>query len=770
MKNQFLSKLLLFFSAVLLMVYGIIYACSDGDDMDFLFDSNFTPQTFVDTSYEPLFLSRDVFYSSGFENNYNTRFNESIRADWETYLKGKADSAAVRYFLLDSSAVAVQDIYAFYKTKKSTKNVVQWESKLKLSDPKIKNFIDFLYLAKQIETVSVNMDYWSYDPVPVKKFKGVQTVKAIESNYKNTKDTFLKNRYWFQTLKAYFYSDYRKEAFVFFQKTEATVPKNVLYYRALSYLAGFYYKEKEYAKSNYLYAVVFDKCPEMRVVSAYNFHPQDEKDWNASLAMAKDNKEKAALWAIQGYYKDEVRAIEKIFELDPKSTHLDYLLTRLINKTEQNMNHSFSKTEQSNAIKKQTVTENKSDNKKKIDAKVLGLVTKIAEAGTTAQPYLWDMALGYLYTLREDFAKAEVVYAKVEQKMPAKKLANYQLRLLRFVNNLSKIEKLTAQNEKTIIEDLNWLYLELPKEKGVPEFRHQNAANWSKKYLAALYRTSGNRVMVELFDRIDNEYYWGYGNNFYYTTADLQAMKAFLTKTNKTDLEQVAQSVYDVKLADINNFQAVIATFKNDIPAAIEFMKQSDSLQNTVFYGNPFNGSIKDCHDCDHAAYQKKKYSRLDFLTTIKTMQDKIAAKEEVYTNSLLLGNAFYNITHFGNARIFYESEISGYGSTPYSFREPIKKMITDCSLAKMYYQKAFEAANNKEQKAKCIYMIAKCERNEYYNQKYSAIANFWEIPEEKVNFIAFDGFVKLKTSYSDTKYYQEVIEECGYFRTYVNQ
>ena len=247
-------------------------------------------------------------------------------------------------------------------------------------------------------------------------------------------------------------------------------------------------------------------------------------------------------------------------------------------------------------------------------------------------------------------------------------------------------------------------------------------------------------------------------------------MKAFLIKTNKTELEQVGQSVYGVKLAEINNFQAVKATFKNDIPAAIEFMKQSDSLQNTVFYGNPFNGGIKDCHDCDHVAYQKKKYSQLDFLTTIKTMQDKVAAKEEVYTNSLLLGNAFYNITHFGNARIFYESKIAGYGSSPYSFREPIKKMITDCSLAKMYYQKAFEAAKNKEQKAKCLYMIAKCERNEYYNKKYSAIANVWEIPEEEVNFIAFDGFVKLKTNYSDTKYYQEVIGECGYFRTYVNQ
>lgn len=240
------------------------------------------------------------------------------------------------------------------------------------------------------------------------------------------------------------------------------------------------------------------------------------------------------------------------------------------------------------------------------------------------------------------------------------------------MNNLSKIEKLTAQNEKTIIKDLKWLYHELPKEKGIPEFRYQNATNWSKKYLAALYRASGNRVMAELFDDANN--YWWYGNNFYDATADLQAMKAFLIKTNKTELEQVGQSVYGVKLAEINNFQAVKATFKNDIPAAIEFMKQSDSLQNTVFYGNPFNGGIKDCHDCDHVAYQKKKYSQLDFLTTIKTMQDKVVAKEEVYTNSLLLGNAFYNITHFGNARIFYESKIAGYGSSPYSFREPIKK------------------------------------------------------------------------------------------------
>jgi hypothetical protein len=99
-----------------------------------------------------------------------------------------------------------------------------------------------------------------------------------------------------------------------------------------------------------------------------------------------------------------------------------------------------------------------------------------------------------------------------------------------------------------------------------------------------------------------------------------------------------------------------------------------------------------------------------------------------------------------------------------------MREMITNCNVSKMYYQKAFEAATTKEQKAKCIYLIAKCERNEYYNKKYNNIKRYWEIEDDKINFIAWNGFKTLKKEYSDTKYYQEVIAECGYFSTYVNQ
>jgi len=786
MKKILLSRLFLASSAVLLSAFGIIYACADGD-WDYLgsYNSNFTPETFADKSYSPLFLSGGIFYGIGFDTQHNSRFNKNIKSDWADYLKGKVDTTTVNYFLIgdekpryysdDKNTIKnkeeIEGLHVYYKTKKENKSTQKWGKKLNLKDEKVKNFVEFLYLAQKIETVSIGEDYWSYDPVVAKTFNDAKMIQSIENVYNTLSDPFLKNRYWFLTMKARFYSNDKQKAIDFFNKTESSVARNTLYYRALAYVAGINYKQKKYAASNYLYAQVFDKCPELRVVTAYSFRPKNESDWTKALALAKDNKEKAALWAIHGYYKDEKQAIEKIYELDPKSEHLNYLGTRLVNSLEQQINNSFQIDGQgeNQKPKPQTVAENKTENKAKVDNSAVDLIAKISAAGNTEKPYLWDIALGYLQTLKGDYANADKNYSKAEKTLPKTELAGMQLRLLRFVNNLSKIDKLTDKNEKTILADLNWLYTELPKNYKGDVFRYQNASSWSRSYLSHLYKEKGNLVMAEIYG--ESRYsYWNDGNAYYDNEKNLLAIKSFLEKSNKTEIEKIGAGIYSLKLKDINNFQAIQSTFKNKIPEAIAFMQQTDSVQYVKFLGNPFNGNIKDCHDCEHMAYQKRKYTFMDFLTTIKEMQDKLAQKEDVYTNSLLLGNAFYNISHFGNGRTFYEMSIVGYGSGPYSFRDSMKEMITNNSVSKMYYQKAFEAASNKEQKAKCLYLISKCERNDYYNKKYTNINSYWEIQDDKVNFIAWNSFKALRKDYSDTKYYQDVIAECGYFRTYMNQ
>ena len=751
MKKISSSKLLLVFSTIGLLIYSVIYACSDNGDWGWAFDSNFTPETFVDKSYAPLFLSSDVFYGIGFDQEHNTRFNDEIVADWSAYLKGSMNEKDVKFFLIDSSAADVIKLNSFLVSKKSNPTVTKWSKKINLKDKKVSSFIVFLENAQSLEKVSVNNDYWSYEPQKVIYFKDVNRVKNIEKKYETTTDIFLKNRYWLLTIKANFYSNNKQSAALFFNKTETTVAKNTLYYRALSYLAGLEYRNKNYAKANYLYAQVFDKCPPLRVVAAYSFHPQEQSDWNQSLKLAKNNDEKEALWAIQGYYNNEEQAIQKIYELNPKSEHLDYLLTRLINKQENRIDKSF---------KDQTVLQNKNRIKDSITKSAVQIVAAIAKSNATAKPHLWNIAAGYLETLSGNFAQADQDFTIAESKMPKTVLAYNQLRLLRFVNNLSKIDKINSSNEKTILNDLNWLYFELPKEN-IENFRYENAASWSRNYLSALYKSQKNAVMAELFSK---------DSDFYDTPANVEAVKSFLLKNNKSIIENIASKIYDLNLNDINKYQAVLSTYQNKIPEAIAFMKEADSLQNIVFYGNPFNGRIKDCHDCEHAERQKKKYTQIEFLTTIKTMQDKINSQEDIYDNAILLGNAFYNITHFGNARIFYEGNIIGYGSSPYSFKEKTKAMITNCNVAKMYYLKALDAATNDEQKAKCNYLLAKCERNEFYNKKFYAITDWWQVEDDKVNFLAWNGFKNLKQNYFKTKYYQDVIAECGYFNTYINQ
>ena len=763
MKKPFLSKLLIAFSSILLFGYGLIYACGGGDWFDnWYYNSNFTPETFADNSYSPLFLSGDVFYGIGFDNQHNSRFNDQITADWQSFLKEKMNPEEVKAFLLDNDRkIKVEELYFFFKTGKKNESSIGFASKINLKEPKVKEFITFLYLAQHIESVSVVENNWSYDPVVYKSFTDAATIKEIEHQYTTVKDAFLKNRYWFQTVKAYFYSDDKQKAIEFFNKTAASAPKNTLYYRAVSYLAGIHYKQKNYAVSNYLYSQVFDKCPEMRVVAAYNFHPQENSDWQQSLEMAKTNQEKAALWAIRGYYNDEQEAIAAIFELDSKSEHLNYLLTRLINNQENKISADY---------QKNTVAENKKEQRAKLNQSVLALVDKIASSDAVDKPYSWKMALGYLQSLNGDYEKADKMYTASEKDLPGTVLASSQLRLLRFVNNLNKISKIDSKSEQTLLSDLKWLYEELP-EKNIENFRFYNASNWSRQYLSALYKAQKNVVMAELFSQSTAYYSGNSGNSFYDDEKNLLAMKSFLQKTDKTQMEQIAERIYNLKGRDIANFQAVKATFENKIPQAIAYMKETDSIQHYVLLGNPFNGNIKDCHDCEHAAYQKRKFTQMDFLNLINEMQHKVAKNEDVYNNSLLLGNAFYNLSHFGNARTFYEISIVGYGSSPTYFRDAMKRMIIDCSVSKMYYQKALLAATTKEQKAKCTYMLAKCERNDFYNQRYYfQNKNYWEVYDDKVNFLAWNGFKTLEKDYSDTQYYQDVIRECGYFNTYVNQ
>ncbi|MEC4048003.1 hypothetical protein OX284_001065 [Flavobacterium sp. SUN046] len=749
MKTSFLKKLLISFSAFVIVASVYVYACADSGDWGVVYETNYTPEAFTDETYAPLFLSNDLFYNSDPLTDNVNRFNDEILADWKTYMGTTLKEDDLNYFIFGKSTKEVEQLYQWTIKKKENAVSKKWAKKINLNDSKIKNFIEFIYLAQQIEAVSTDVDSWDYQPETRKVITNDKFLKFLEARYKNNKDNFLKNRYWFLTVKAYFYSSAQQQALPFFKATEASVKKNTLYYRALSYVAGINYRAKNFAISNYQFSVVFDQCKALQIVAAYNFHPQEEKDWNESLAMANKSSEKAALWAIQGYYNDEVKAIQNIYQLQPNSPHLEFLLSRLVNK-EEVLNNQL--TEGKSFLERRSIA------KDSLDKEALKLVEQIAKEGKTTKPYMWQVAAGYLQTMNGNYQQAQTYYDLAEKGQPNTSLVAKQMRLLRFVNNLSSMDQINEENAGLLLKDLKWLHFEL-NDSNETVFRWNNASIWSKKYLSALYKYRGNEVMAEMFDR---------KAGFYSNENNLAAMKAFLANPNKSEIEKIAQQNYDVSLGDIYEYQSVMATFKNNSTEAITYMQQAEGNKDLVFDANPFNGNIKDCHDCDFAAFQKRKYTQLQFLQIIKEMQDKLSKKEDPYNNNLLLANAFYNITFFGNGRSFYSGNIIDYEGD-YTETDPYESMITNCSLAKSYYEKAFQAAENDEQRAKCQYMLAKCERNQYYTNKFENITSSWLYDRDKVNFLAWGGFKALKNDYSKTKYYQEVIKECGYFDVYIN-
>ncbi len=85
---------------------------------------------------------------------------------------------------------------------------------------------------------------------------------------------------------------------------------------------------------------------------------------------------------------------------------------------------------------------------------------------------------------------------------------------------------------------------------------------------------------------------------------------------------------------------------------------------------------------------------------------------------------------------------------------------------AQEYYEKTISESSDAELNARCLYMIAKCELNDFYNNgsnkalKVKVKYGILKLPE-------YESFKVLDQKYADTKFYKMIIKECSYFRHY---
>lgn len=745
--GQYFKKCVILFSVFITSCIVIIIACSD---IDFTYYSHFSPEVSdIDSSFEPMFISEDLFYNYSHFEYYSQRFNTNIIDEWSVYLEDRIPIKEIEYFLLDNNSTKeINELYA--NVQNSNKSGIL-NSRFSVIDSKVKGFIQFLYYAKQIEAISLQqLDVWDIEQGMKRNYASPEIIAELENRYHIESDPFLKNRYWFQVAKAKYYSINKSSIISFFDKTKETVKKNNLYYRALSYVAGAHYKQRNYTLSNYLYSIVYYNCKEMRSIAAYNFHPQEQSDFDSSLQLASNNNEKIALWTLYGYYADDLKAIREISKLDTKNEHIDFLLAHFINNEEKRLN---SEAELKNAVEYKNVL------KENVNPEAVLLIDSIARQENTSRPFLWYMGAGYFQILAGNYKLADIYLEKSSKLISNKPLAVNQIRLLQLVNNILRIDSITKQHEEKLVSELDWLYNKCPNDS-IKSFRYNHTVSWSKYYLSSLYKSQGNHVFSEILSP---------STNYYINQNNIDNMIEYFTKKDMSSWDSIIIGQYAFTLSDLYDYVSIKNTYiyPENLDKAIYYMELSQHSNDTLDC-DPFLGRIKDICECTEGNIPNIRFTKLDLLRRMKDLQLLIAKGERTYEHYLALGNAFYNITYFGNSREFYfNAIINNYGI----YIDPLyKSWLLNSSIANTYFNNALQVANNNEQKALCVYMMSKCERNTFYTERYYEDGFLRDSYNQDTNYLAWNGFVKLKNEYSNTSFYKQVIKECGYFKSYISK
>lgn len=775
MKKNFL-KLLAIGSVTASFAYGVYaYGCA-GDWWGSGYTSMFSPEITVNNKdYEPFFYDDYTTFYNGFSIASTTDlFQEETVSDWTAYLK-KYKPEAVTYFLYDKDLGKILSDVSKAKNVEAEFKKQKFKYSLDMNDERTQKFILFTMISRGIETYSnQTYDYWDYDN-RTKLSADKDFTTKVENLYRKDiaqKDSFFKNRMWFQVLRAKFYSKDKGASIAFFEETAKEQPKNSLYYRGLSYVAGAYKGMKNYERSNALFAQIFDEFKPLMPAALFDYKPLGNNELEQLLKSAPTAGTKEAVLALQGYYTNGFDAMKGLYDLNPSSRHLDFLLSRWVNINEQSIN-TYTEYEKLDVDAKKI----RKDLKSKVDAAELKWINEVADAQKVSNPYIWKATAAYFNTFAGDYKKSDTQLQAAAQ-LSKNAMQKDQIRSLSLLNKLLAIDKMNKSSEEKLVSDVNWLFNDASNRDYDPyesDKRISYLQTFTKKYVSALYKKQGDELMAELTYPV---------KGFYKNPKQSAAMEKLLLTNNRSAWQNAFIEIYPYELADIYESRGIYLFYQDKIDEAItEFEKitpfesreynweQNKYETKMVDYkaaelpGNPFNGKIKDCNDCDHMAKQSVKYSQMNFLLKIKEMKQKIAAGEDVYNNALLVGNAFYNASYFGNARAFYyNSIINEYGN---GISDQHAKMLYGMDQVKKYYTMAQKAAVTNEEKAKMAYMLAKVERNEFYYRQYFATTTYWGYPDGPV-IQKWQGFQDLKQHYADTRYYQDVIAECGYFRKYL--
>lgn len=722
----------------------------------------------------------DFYYSSNtFEHNNEIAPETYIEPNtklWFDYCKGKVEISFVKEAIYKLSEAEID--------AKSANGMIQY-----LYQQKDNDAINYLRFAKKCEY----FNSWQDDPWEKESFSSLPKRKELMDNAielsKKVRNQHLKKRYAFLAIRLAWYNQHFKQIKTIFASSfEKTTNKDILYYWSLYFKS---FTEDDPGLANYELAQVFAHAIDKRFVC----HQHYKKDISIDkvLQHAKTNEEKANVYILTAIEKPDkaLLYLTKIYELNPGSDGLSFLLLREISKIEDyvltpyyTMFEPFLfswNMEEKEASVHQIL--NRSENDRIYAKEVLKFINSV-DLNKVQNTFLWQSSKAYLQFITRDYESCLALINKLKKIAPTKEL-NEQLQIIQALaltaNQTNGKAIIPTEIQEILISNKNNEQLIFAVGKEL-----ENLGNTSDA--AILYSRLTKIYYEENSDFNSKQVYWKttknkgrYYSDFYTDyfdyidvvyTPDQTELLIENIKKNQNQKDSFSVFKYEILNEQIPRLYDLLGT---------KYIRQN-KLKNALLAfekaGQQYWSRAYTSWEESENIFNESPFYNLKYTPTFIEAKDKIRLNKYTVTKQLinylekaenknekdrdyyyfLIANAYYNMGRLGNV---YMMRRMGYWSA-YSTSEIEDELeFRQSNLAKQYYLLAKQYSKTDQFRALCLRMVVRCEKNKI---EYKHIGN-WGEDNYNTELEANIYYLQLKSEYP--KYFDDLVSNCDNFGEY---
>lgn len=661
--------------------------------------------------------------------------------------------------------------------------------------------LGYIMYAKQVEpyVAVTDGDYWNTptrDSVKMSKL-----MKNGSQLYNVAKQDFIKLRYIYQVMRLAHYSGRYADVIEWYDKA-AAYPENlsVIKNLCLALKAGALFRTGHQKEAAYLFSKSFSGSSAKRISNylGFKWSVDSKASRNEYLQLCKNNTEKASMLALfsMGTPSLELDALKDIYKLNPACEELELLATREVNKLEETyFTPSLHKGDGGKPFYF-TWSESSSDSIVNAAGKqVKNYVQFFHEASQNnkvTNPALFETSAAYVSYIAKDYKTAKKYLANVDKMNPSQKVKD-QAMLTNLLVTINEKDKIDAAFEEQLLPSIQWL-----EQKARTEIPIQNGY-WEVYQWKTFYRSLMSEILAKRYHEqgnLDKEVLaigaadWimgakgneGYGpangveflrNNV--ESKDVEKLFALMESKQQNKFEQYLITHNRVKKADVVDFAGTAYLRELNYAKAIEWFKKSTDKK--VINKNPFIDLLYDQEE-QIAADKKITTTKLQFAEEMLRLEQQAMVSRPATQQYYKMALGLYNISYYGHTWElvkYYRSGSDGYAIPKNA--TAFEREYYGCYKAKEYFEMAMNMSNDKNFKARCLFMMAKCSQKQIHQPQYSDYTgeNYWEKMEADTKvymakFMNNEYFPQLVKEYSNTPFYKEAFTSCSYLRDFVKK